>query len=75
VVGRELLERAHADVAASVGSACHEAGDSVSGVLGAMGVASNRALGAVRLSLGRTTGDADVGRAAAALVSAWRQLR
>ena len=73
VDGRLLLEWAAADVAASVGSACHEDDTGVSGVLGAMGVSAERARGAVRLSLGRFTTEADVERAAEALESAWRR--
>ena len=46
--GRDLLTRAQAEVAASVGSACHEDDVAVSGVLGAMGIKSERARGAVR---------------------------
>jgi cysteine desulfurase len=73
VSGRELLARTPA-IAASVGSACHEEGDAVSGVLGAMGVGADRARGAVRLSLGEPTIDDDISQAADALVAAWRAL-
>lgn len=72
VSGRELLARAQADVAASVGSACHADAIAVSGVLGAMGVSPARAQGAVRLSLGRMTRAEDTDRAARALIAAWR---
>ena len=74
VSGRELLARTPA-VAASVGSACHEETDGVSGVLGAMGVPSERAMGAVRLSIGEPTTDDEIRQAAAALVAAWRSLQ
>ncbi len=74
VSGRELLARTPS-VAASVGSACHEEADSVSGVLGAMGVEPERALGAVRLSIGEPTGDDEIRRAADDLAAAWRTLR
>jgi cysteine desulfurase len=61
-------------IAASTGSACHEGGESASGVLLAMGLAADDALGSVRLSLGReTTGD-DVGRAAELLIQSWKRL-
>ena len=73
VSGRELLVHAP-DIAASVGSACHEEGDAVSGVLGAMGVSAERAIGAVRLSLGAPTTDDDISQAADTLVAAWRAL-
>ncbi len=72
VTGRELLTRAQADVAASVGSACHAGDAAVSGVLGAMGVTTEQAKGAVRLSLGRFTTELDIERAAQALIAAWR---
>jgi cysteine desulfurase len=74
VSGRELLNAVEADVAASVGSACHDDRDTVSGVLAAMGVTIDRALGAVRLSVGMPTTEDEVRHAAAALVSAWRAL-
>jgi cysteine desulfurase len=72
--GRALLEAAAETVAASVGSACHSEADAVSGVLAAMGFDATRAAGAVRLSVGRTTTDHDVGRAAEALIAAWKRL-
>ena len=72
VSGRALLEAASATVAASLGSACHSAHDAVSGVLAAMQIDAARAAGSVRLSVGRTTTDAEIDRAAKALVDAWR---
>ena len=74
VSGRELLHAVEADVAASVGSACHDESDAVSGVLAAMGLKIDRALGAVRLSVGMPTTEDEVRHAAGALVSAWRGL-
>jgi cysteine desulfurase len=71
VSARLLLERAAADVAASVGSACHGADETVSGVLAAMSIASQRARGAVRLSLGEPSTASDIERAAQALIGAW----
>ena len=62
------------DLAASTGSACHTGQHAVSGVLGAMGCAPERARGAVRLSLGRFTGKAEIAQATASLVAAWRLL-
>ena len=73
VSGRDLLART-LEIAASVGSACHEEADAVSGVLGAMGVSAERARGAVRLSLGAPTTDAEITAAADALIDAWRSL-
>lgn len=60
------------EIAASTGSACHEGGEHASPVLRAMGIAEHDALGAVRLSLGWTTTEAEIERAAAALAAAWR---
>ncbi|MBI5042227.1 MAG: cysteine desulfurase, partial [Gammaproteobacteria bacterium] len=74
VSARLLLEHAADDVAASVGSACHGADDTVSGVLAAMGIAPQRARGAVRLSLGEPTTASDIERAAQALIRAWGAL-
>lgn len=61
-------------IAASTGSACHEGGESTSAVLLAMGLAADKALGSVRLSLGRATTEEDVRRAAELLVGAWKTL-
>jgi len=69
LVGAEILAAADA-VAAATGSACHTDDAAPSGVLGAMGVGSASARGAVRLSLGRRTTTENVDRAAAALVDA-----
>jgi cysteine desulfurase len=51
-------------VAASTGSACHAGGHEPSPVLLAMGVPAERALSALRLSLGRWTSQAEVEEAA-----------
>jgi cysteine desulfurase len=74
VSGRALLRAVEADVAASVGSACHSESEAVSGVLAAMGIGRRRAMGAVRLSVGIFTTDSEVHHAAQALVGAWRRL-
>ncbi len=68
-VGSAILADAP-DVAASTGSACHADTEHVPGVLGAMGVPSEQARGALRLTLGRATTRDDVERAARALVAA-----
>lgn len=68
IEGRQLLSLTAESLAASVGSACHEEGDAVSGVLGAMGIASERARGAVRLSLGHPTTKSDIEQVASALI-------
>ncbi len=70
ITGRELLKQAANDVAASLGSACHEESDKVSGVLGAMGLSQQRAQGAVRFSVGVSTSISDIEWAASTLVSA-----
>ncbi len=72
--GRDLLARAP-QLAASVGSACHEEGDAVSGVLAAMGADAARARGAVRLSLGLAGTESEITAAAHALIEAWRARR
>jgi len=72
VSGRDLLAAAP-ELAASVGSACHEEGDAVSGVLAAMGCDASRARGAVRLSVGMMTDEAQIPQAADALLRAYRQ--
>jgi len=61
-------------LAASTGSACHAGGHATSGVLAAMGLGAEIAAGAVRLSLGRFTTEAEIGAAASALINAWRKL-
>src|SRR5262245_32052282 len=65
--GSELLA-AIPEIAASTGSACHEGQESVSPVLAAMKVDPAVARGALRLSVGRFTADADVDLAARLLV-------
>jgi cysteine desulfurase len=62
------------ELAASTGSACHEGHERASAVILAMGVAPADALGSVRLTLGRGTGEDDIARAAAALVRSWGRL-
>ena len=62
------------EVAVSTGSACHAGQVRPSSVVLALGYAPDVAMGAVRLSLGRTTTEADVDRAAAALVGRWKAL-
>lgn len=73
VTGWDLLAGAKT-LAASTGSACHAGNHAVSGVLAAMGLSPERAAGAVRLSLGRFTTEAEIGLAADALIAAWKSL-
>ena len=64
-----------AGVCASAASACASGAMDPSHVLAAMGVERERALGALRLSLGHTTSVDDVERGGAAIVEAIRRLR
>ena len=64
-----------ADVCASAASACAAGAMEPSHVLAAMGVSRHLAHGALRLSLGRVSTEADVDRGADALVDAVRRLR
>ncbi|MCL5061461.1 MAG: cysteine desulfurase [Candidatus Thermoplasmatota archaeon] len=73
VAGWQVLAAAPA-VAASTGSACHAGDHAASGVLAAMGLSREAAAGAVRLSLGRFTTEAEIDRAAEALIRAWKSL-
>jgi cysteine desulfurase len=59
-------------VQASTGSACHAEREEPSAILAALGIPPEQALGAVRLSLGRTTTRHDVEAAASSLAAAWR---
>ena len=68
-----LLDQA--DVYASAASACASGAMEPSHVLEAMGIERLWSNGALRLSLGHTTTDADVDHAVAAIVSAVNQLR
>ncbi len=74
VRGQDLLRAAEQDVAASVGSACHSESEAVSGVLAAMGIGIDRAIGAVRLSVGISTTEDEIRRAAQGLVRAWEEI-
>ncbi len=74
VSGHALLREAQAEVAASTGAACHSGAAQASGVLGAMGFSTERAAGAVRLSVGLYTLGEDIERAGNALVRAWARL-
>jgi len=67
IQGHELLA-ATPQIAASTGSACHSGRHTPSPVLTAMGLDTLRALGALRLSLGRWSTPHDVETAASALI-------
>ena len=67
VIGEEVLA-ATPEIASSTGSACHEGNTDPSPVLMAMGRKREVALGALRLTLGRWSGEEEVERAARLLV-------
>lgn len=67
--GQALLGMAP-EVAASTGSACHSGSAAPSGVLMMMGLGAERALGAMRLSVGRWSTMEEMDRAAQALATA-----
>ncbi len=78
--GAQLLDRAKG-VLASLGAACHspdqaaKGGRTVSHVLAAMGVSRERALGTVRLSVGRYSTEEEIREAAAILAKAAKECR
>ncbi len=74
VVGEEVLA-ATPEIASSTGSACHEGSTDPSPVLIAMGLTRERALGALRLTLGRWSTEEDVEKAARLLARSIDTLR
>jgi cysteine desulfurase len=72
--GRAVLEDCP-NLMASTGSACHAESEEPSSILTALGIPRELALGAVRLSLGRSSTAAEVERAACQLSVAWRRVR
>lgn len=74
VIGSDLLD-AVPELAFSTGSACHAGSVAPSPVLVQMGLAQDTALGAIRLSLGRYTAEAEVDEAARHLIRGVRELR
>ncbi|MFT3712470.1 MAG: cysteine desulfurase family protein [Archangium sp.] len=75
VSGTALLARAADQLAASTGSACHDGHEEAPAVLRELGLDERFALGAVRLTTGRHTSEAEVDQAVATLVSCWRFLK
>ncbi len=73
VSGTALLG-ATPEIAASTGSACHEGGETASGVVLAIGISAAEAVGSGRLKLGRCTTPEVVDRGARALANTWRKL-
>jgi cysteine desulfurase len=59
IIGETLLQQLP-EIAASTGSACHAGSTEPSSVLLALGLSQQRALAALRLSLGRWTAETDV---------------
>ncbi|MBL8914046.1 MAG: cysteine desulfurase [Archangium sp.] len=74
VTGNALLSRASL-LAASTGSACHDGHDEAPAVLLALGVDARLAVGAVRLTTGRHTEEADIDASVANLRDAWAFLK
>lgn len=74
VIGEEVLA-ATPEIASSTGSACHEGSTEPSAVLMAMGMSRERALGALRLTLGRWSTEDEVERAALLLSQTVERLR
>jgi cysteine desulfurase len=74
VVGEKVLA-ATPEIASSTGSACHEGSMDPSPVLMAMGFSRERALGALRLTLGRWSTEGEVERAAVLLARSVNALR
>ena len=66
VIGEKVLA-ATPGIASSTGSACHEGSTEPSAVLMAMGLSRNRALGALRLTLGRWSTEEEIEQAAVLL--------
>ena len=74
ISGEEILA-ATPEIAASTGSACHEGNAEPSSVLTAMGLSRERAMGALRLTLGRWSTEGDVERAVNALTRAVKRFK
>jgi cysteine desulfurase len=69
IAGEEILKEIP-DLCASTGAACHDKSVQLSHVLGAMGVSREVGMGAIRLSLGRPTTEAEINEAASLLIEA-----
>ncbi len=63
------------NIAASAGAACHSEDEKVSGVLSAMQVSPEYALGTLRFSLGRMTTDEEIKQAISAIVESYHRLK
>jgi cysteine desulfurase len=71
--GNRILE-ACPEVMASTGSACHADSEEPSASLTGIGISPEKALGAIRLSVGRSTTREDIQIAGKALAAAWRRV-
>ena len=69
MIGEEILKDIP-ELCASTGSACHDQSVKLSHVLEAMGIKEEVGMGAIRLSLGRPTTEAEVNHAAQLLIRA-----
>lgn len=74
VLGSAMLEKLKSHIAASTGSACHAGSHTPSAVLKAMGISDDRALSALRLSLGRNNTENQIRRAVSLIAKAYRDL-
>jgi len=72
MIGEEILKTAP-ELCASTGSACHDQSVKLSHVLEAMGIKEEVGMGAIRLSLGRPTTEAEVNHAAQLLTEAVKE--
>ena len=74
IPGEKVLEKIP-QLIASTGSACHEGKNKISHVLSAMGVPEEVAIGALRLSLGRSNTEEQINTAAELIISCIKELR
>ena len=74
IPGEKILEKIP-QLIASTGSACHEGKNKISHVLSAMGVPEEVAIGALRLSLGRSNTEEQINTAAELIISCIKELR
>jgi len=72
MIGEEILKTAP-ELCASTGSACHDQSVKLSHVLEAMGIKEEVGMGAIRLSLGRPTTEAEINHAAQLLTEAVKE--
>ncbi|MFH1937252.1 MAG: selenide, water dikinase SelD [Bacteroidota bacterium] len=74
-VEANTLLQAMKGVASSAGAACHAGEESVSGVLSAMHVPMEYAMGTIRFSVGRMTTEEEIRRAIPIIVKAYREIK